>query len=67
MRLSILSMTIFGIIIVFFAEPLSRFMIDDEEVIRLSVIFIWLMGSMQPLMAIEFSLGGATCPSEFLL
>ena len=59
MRLSILSMTIFGIIIVFFAEPLSRFMIDDEEVIRLSVIFIWLMGSMQPLMAIEFSLGGA--------
>ena len=59
MRLSMLSMTIFGIIIVIFAEPLSRFMIDDDEVIRLSVIFIWLMGSMQPLMAIEFSLGGA--------
>ncbi len=43
----------------YFFRTIIRFMIDDEEVIRLSVIFIWLMGSMQPLMAIEFSLGGA--------
>ena len=34
-------------------------MIDNDEVVRLSVIFIWLLGSMQPLMAIEFSLGGS--------
>ena len=34
-------------------------MIDNDEVVRLTVIFIWLLGSMQPLMAIEFSLGGA--------
>jgi Na+-driven multidrug efflux pump len=34
-------------------------MIDNDEVVRLSVVFIWLLGSMQPLMAIEFSLGGA--------
>jgi len=59
MRLSILSMTFFGVLITFFAEPLARFMIDNDEVVRLSVIFIWLLGSMQPLMAIEFSLGGA--------
>ena len=59
MRLSILSMTFFGILITLFAETLSRFMIDNDEVVRLSVIFIWLLGSMQPLMAIEFSLGGA--------
>ena len=59
MRLSIISMTFFGIIIVTFAEPLARFMIDNDEVVRLTVIFIWLLGSMQPLMAIEFSLGGA--------
>ena len=59
MRLSIVSMTFFGILITIFAEPLARFMIDNDEVVRLSVIFIWLLGSMQPLMAIEFSLGGA--------
>ena len=59
MRLSIFSMTFFGVIIATFAEPLARFMIDNDEVVRLTVIFIWLLGSMQPLMAIEFSLGGA--------
>jgi putative MATE family efflux protein len=59
MRLSIVFMTFFGILITLFAEPLARFMIDNDEVVRLSVIFIWLLGSMQPLMAIEFSLGGA--------
>ena len=59
MRLSIISMTFFGILITLFAETLSRFMIDNDEVVRLSVIFIWLLGSVQPLMAIEFSLGGA--------
>jgi len=59
MRLSIVSMTFFGILITIFAESLARFMIDNDEVVRLSVIFIWLLGSMQPLMAIEFSLGGA--------
>ena len=59
MRLSIVSMTFFGILITLFAEPLARFMIDNDEVVRLSVTFIWLLGSMQPLMAIEFSLGGA--------
>ena len=59
MRLSIISMTFFGVVITIFAEPLARFMIDNDEVVRLTVIFIWLLGSMQPLMAIEFSLGGA--------
>ena len=59
MRLSIVSMTFFGILIAFFAEPLASYMIDNDEVVRLSVVFIWLLGSMQPLMAIEFSLGGA--------
>ena len=59
MRLSIISMTFFGVIITVFAELLARFMIDNDEVVRLTVIFIWLLGSMQPLMAIEFSLGGA--------
>jgi Na+-driven multidrug efflux pump len=34
-------------------------MIDDPEVVRLTVVFIYILGAMQPLMAIEFSLGGA--------
>ena len=59
MRLSIISMTFFGVLITIFAEPLARYMIDNDEVVSLTVIFIWLLGSMQPLMAIEFSLGGA--------
>ena len=55
----ILFMTIFGVFIILFAEQIVRFLINDAEVIRLTVIFIWIMGSLQPLMAIEFSLGGA--------
>ena len=34
-------------------------MIDDPEVVRLTVIFIYILGAVQPLMAIEFALGGA--------
>ena len=59
MSLSILSMTFFGILFVLFAESLAIYMIDNDEVVRFTVMFIWLLGSMQPLMAIEFSLGGA--------
>ena len=59
MRLSIISMTFFGVLITVFAEPLARYMIDNDEVVRLTVIFIWLLGSLHPLMAFEFSLGGA--------
>ncbi|HXV90606.1 MAG TPA: MATE family efflux transporter, partial [Gemmatimonadales bacterium] len=29
------------------------------EVVRLTVLFIWILGAVQPLMAIEFTLGGA--------
>jgi len=32
--------------------------IDDDEVVRLTVIFIYILGISQPLMAIEFSIGG---------
>ncbi len=59
MWLSIGAMLLFGSAIIGYAEPLSRFMIDDPEVIRLSVVFIYLLGSVQVLMAIEFTLGGA--------
>lgn len=59
MGISIAAMSIFGLLIVLAAEPIARFMIDDDEVVRLIVVFIYILGSVQPLMAIEFGLGGA--------
>jgi Na+-driven multidrug efflux pump len=34
-------------------------MIDDPEVVRLTVVFIYVLGAAQPLMAVDFTLGGA--------
>lgn len=58
-RLAVGAMVVLGGAIVLAAEPIARFMIDDPEVIRLTVIFIYILGAMQPLMAIDFTLGGA--------
>jgi putative MATE family efflux protein len=59
LMMAVAIMVVVGALIVFFAEPIARFMIDDPEVVRLTVIFIYILGAMQPLMAIEFTLGGA--------
>jgi len=59
MRLSVAAMIVLGGAIVAGAGPIARLMIDDPEVVRLTVVFIYFLGTMQPLMAIEFALGGA--------
>jgi putative MATE family efflux protein len=59
MWLSIASMVAFGLVIVLNAERIATWMIDDAEVVRLTVVFIYMLGGVQPLMAIEFTLGGA--------
>ncbi len=59
LKLSVGSMVLLGALIIGFAEPIARFMIDDDEVVRLTVVFIYILGAVQPLMAIEFTLGGA--------
>jgi putative MATE family efflux protein len=59
MWLAIGVMVVFGTAIIVFAEPIARLLIDDAEVVRLAVVFIRLLGSVQALMAIEFTLGGA--------
>jgi putative MATE family efflux protein len=59
MRLSTAAMTTFGLAIVLAARPLARLMIDDAQVVDLTVTFIYVLGSVQPLMAIEAALGGA--------
>ena len=59
MRLAVVSMVVLGALVIGVAEPVARFMIDDPEVVRLTVVFIYILGACQPLMAIEFTLGGA--------
>jgi Na+-driven multidrug efflux pump len=59
MRLAVGSMLFLGLAIVFFAEAIASFMIADAEVVRLTVVFIYCLGGCQPLMAMEFTLGGA--------
>jgi putative MATE family efflux protein len=59
MWLSIGVMLVFAAMIIRAAEPLARFLIDDPEVVRLTVVFIYVLGSVQAMMAIEFTLSGA--------
>jgi putative MATE family efflux protein len=57
-RLAIASMVLLSIVIVIFAEEIAWYLIKDKEVVRLTVAFIYIMALAQPLMAIEFTLGG---------
>lgn len=59
MAFSVAVMLVFGTAIILAARPIARFLIDDPEVVRLTVAFIYVLGSVQVLMAIEFSLSGA--------
>jgi len=59
MRYAIMSMSVLSILIIAFAHPIARLMINDPEVVRLTVVFIYLLGAVQPLMAIDFALSGA--------
>lgn len=60
MGLAILFMGLLGLVVLLNAEQLARLFIgDDEETIRYTVQFVSLLGASMPLMAIEFSIGGA--------
>jgi Na+-driven multidrug efflux pump len=52
-------MVVLGTLIIVYSRTIAEFMIDDPEVVELTVFFIYVLGAMQPLMAIEFALGGA--------
>lgn len=56
---AVASMSLMGGLIVAFAEPLARVFTDDAHVVALTVDFIWILGLVQPLMAMEFAIGGA--------
>ncbi len=57
-RLAIGSMMAMSLMIMFFAEEISRYLIDDDLVVHYKVIFIYILGLAQPLMGIEFTLSG---------
>jgi putative MATE family efflux protein len=59
LRMALAAMTFLSVVLVWFAEDMARFMIDDPEVIHLTVVFIYFIAVAQPMMACEFTLAGA--------
>jgi putative MATE family efflux protein len=59
LRMAVIAMVALSLILVSAAEQLARFMIADEEVVRLTVSFIYIIALVQPIMACEFTLSGA--------
>jgi Na+-driven multidrug efflux pump len=57
--MALTAMILLSIILAWFAEGLASFMITDPEVIHLTVVFMYIIALAQPLMAFEFTLGGA--------
>lgn len=56
---AIISMSAMGGLVLLFREQLARAFTDDPEVIRLTISFIWILTVVQPMMAVEFAIGGA--------
>jgi putative MATE family efflux protein len=57
--LSIAFMTAGGLVLYVLAEPVARLFVADEGVVAATVPFIRVLAAAQPLMAIDFTLGGA--------
>jgi Na+-driven multidrug efflux pump len=52
-------MTAAGVAIFIAARPIAELFVDDHAVVDNAVIFIQVLAAAQPLMAIDFTLGGA--------
>ena len=60
MWLAVASMGGLGLLIVVFAQQLAVYFIgDDVKTIDYTVQFIYLLGAMMPLLAVEFAIGGS--------
>src|SRR5262245_26061563 len=57
--MSVLLMSVGGVIVFALAEPIARLFVSDAAVIAATVSFIWMLAISQPLMALDFTLGGA--------
>ncbi len=58
-RLAVATMTGIAILIAFWAEPIARFLVDDDAVVEHTVLFIYILAAIHPLMGIELTLAGA--------
>ena len=56
---AIASMSLLGVVVIALARPLAELFSSDARVIELTVDFVWILGAVQPLMAVEFALGSA--------
>ncbi len=57
---AILSMGSMSALILMFAQEIASFFIGDEpETVRLTVQFMYILGAMLPLLAVDFTIGGA--------
>ncbi|MDZ7669526.1 MAG: MATE family efflux transporter [Gammaproteobacteria bacterium] len=60
MWLAMMTMGVLGALVIFFAEPLATFFLGNEPLtILYTVQFIYVLGSMMPLLAVDFAIGGA--------
>jgi putative MATE family efflux protein len=59
LRMALGAMSLLSVILAIFAKELAEFMIDDSEVVELTVVFIYVIALAQPMMACEFTLAGA--------
>ncbi|HCG70051.1 MAG TPA: hypothetical protein DE147_06300 [Gammaproteobacteria bacterium] len=49
-----------GLLVMFYAEPLAVYFIGSgDRTIEYTVQFIYVLGAMMPLLAVEFAIGGA--------
>ena len=59
LRLALLAMGALAAVQVWYARELASFMIDDPEVIHLTVVFIYMLAASLPMMACDLTLAGA--------
>jgi putative MATE family efflux protein len=58
-RLALYPMTAAGVVIFVLARPIAQLFVDNAEVVEKTTTFIRVLAAAQPLMAIDFTLGGA--------
>jgi putative MATE family efflux protein len=60
MAMAMLAMGLLGALVITFANELATFFLGDEPLtIEYTVQFIYVLGSMMPLLAVDFAIGGA--------
>ncbi|MGD8829546.1 MAG: MATE family efflux transporter [Pseudomonadales bacterium] len=60
MWMAMIAMGALGAVIMYYAEPLARFFIGEDQVtVQRTVEFIYVLGAMMPLLAVDFSIGGS--------